>query len=212
VSETQADPRQIVIDGYAKASHAYRGDAFELEGSGYAHWLRRFAAALPAGAAVLDLGCGNGLPVARALAGRFAVTGVDLSPLQVERARSLVPAARFVCADMTTVELPPASFAGVAAFYSIINVPVSEQPGLLRRIAGWLAPGGHVLATVGRDAWTGVEENWRGVAGARMYYSQASVHDYRAWFAGAGLDIVEEGREPRDGNPGYAVLLARRNG
>ena len=27
-----------------------------------------------------------------------------------------------------------------------------------------------------------------------------------------GLEIVEEGREPRDGNPGYAVLLARRNG
>jgi SAM-dependent methyltransferase len=212
VTGTQADPRRIVIDGYAKASHAYRGDEFELAGSGYAHWLRRFAATLPGGGAVLDLGCGNGLPVARELAGRFAVTGVDLSPLQVERARALVPLARFVCADMTTVELSPASFAGVAAFYSIINVPVSEQPALLRRIAGWLSPGGHVLATVGRDAWTGVEENWRGVAGARMYYSQASVHDYRSWFAVAGLEIVEEGREPREGNPGYAVLLARRNG
>jgi SAM-dependent methyltransferase len=212
VSEAREDPRHIVLDGYAKASHAYRGDAFELEGSGYAHWLRRFAAAVPAGGAVLDLGCGNGLPVARELSVRYAVTGVDLSPVQVERARALVPGARFVCADMTRVELAPASFAGVAAFYSIINVPASEQPVLLRRIAGWLMPGGHVLATVGRDAWTGVEENWRGVAGARMYYSQASVHDYRAWFAAAGLEIVEEGREPREGNPGYAVLLARRKG
>jgi len=48
------------------------------------------------------------------------------------------------------------------------------------------------------------------VPGARMYYSQASVGDYRAWFAAAGLAIVEEGREPRRGNPGYAVLIARR--
>jgi hypothetical protein len=113
---------------------------------------------------------------------------------------------------MTAVELPPASFAGVAAFYSLINVPAPEQPGLIQRIAGWLAPGGHVLATVGRDAWTGIERDWRGVPGARMYYSQASVQDYRAWFGAAGLQIVEEGREPRQGNPGYAVLIARRNG
>jgi SAM-dependent methyltransferase len=211
-NEPGLDARAIVIDGYAKASHAYRGDAFELEGSRYAHWLRRFADRLPAGGAVLDLGCGNGVPVARELAGRFAVTGVDLSSVQVERARVLVPGARFVCADMATVEFPPASFAGVAAFYSIINVPVDEHASLLARIAGWLAPGGHLLATVGRDAWTGVEDNWRGVAGARMYYSQASVHDYRAWFAAAGLTMVEEGREPRDGNPGYAVLIARRDG
>ncbi len=212
MSETQARAKQIVLDGYAKASHAYRGDAFELEGSGYAHWLRRFAALVPAGAAVLDLGCGNGLPVARELAGRYDVTGVDLSPVQVGRARALVPLARFVCADMTEVEFPPASFAGVAAFYSLINVPVAGHAALLERIAAWLSPGGHVLATVGRDAWTGVEENWRGVPGARMYYSQASVHQYREWFAAAGLEIVEEGREPREGNPGYAVLLARRNG
>ncbi len=206
------DARAIVLDGYARASRAYRDDAFALEGSRYAHWVRRFAALVPAGTRVLDLGCGNGLPVARALAERYAVTGVDLSPEQIERARELVPGATFVCADMASVELPAASFAGVLAFYSIINVPVAEHAALIARIAGWLAPGGVVLAIVGRDAWTGVEERWRGVDGARMYYSQASVHEYRAWFAAAGLTLVEEGREPRDGNPGYAVLIARRDG
>ena len=56
---------------------------------------------------MLDLGCGNGVPVARELSARFAVTGVDLSPVQVERARALVPGARFVCADMTAVEFEP---------------------------------------------------------------------------------------------------------
>jgi len=38
-------------------------------------------------ARVLDLGCGNGVPVAKALAvGGHDVTGVDLSAVQVERA------------------------------------------------------------------------------------------------------------------------------
>jgi hypothetical protein len=113
---------------------------------------------------------------------------------------------------MATVALAAASFAGAVAFYSIFNLPLEEQPALFARIAGWLAPGGVLLAVVGRDPWTGIEENWRGVPGARMYYSQAGVARYRAWLAEAGLRLVEEGREPRRGNPGYAVLIARRDG
>lgn len=203
--------RAIVRAGYTLASGAYRGDDFPLAGSRYAHWLRRFLARLPERARVLDLGCGNGLPVARELVARgHAVTGVDLSPEQAERARALVPGARIVCADMATVELPAASFDGAAAFYSVFNLPVAEHAALFARIASWLVPGGHLVAVVGRDAWTGIEENWRGVAGARMYYSQGSVEDYRAWLRDAGFALVEEGREPREGDPGYAVLIARR--
>src|SRR4249920_253252 len=94
------DPHALVRDGYDRASHAYRGDDCDLEQSGYGHWLRRLAPRLAPGARVLDLGCGNGVPVARELARLgFEVTGVDLSPVQITRARALVPGARFVCAD-----------------------------------------------------------------------------------------------------------------
>src|SRR5437660_1488260 len=62
------DARTIVRGAYAVASDAYRGDAFVLDAtSGYAHWLRRLERRLAAGARVLDLGCGNGIPVAREL-------------------------------------------------------------------------------------------------------------------------------------------------
>ena len=47
-----AGARDLVREGYALASHAYRGDEFALAGSGYAHWLRRFTALVPAGNAV----------------------------------------------------------------------------------------------------------------------------------------------------------------
>jgi SAM-dependent methyltransferase len=206
-----ADPKVLVRYGYDRVSHAYRGDTFELDArSGYAHWLRRLTRRLGPGARVLDLGCGNGVPVARELSARFAVTGVDLSPVQIERARSLVPGARFVCADMTAVEFEPASFDCVAAFYSFIKVPVSEQPDLFRRIARWLSPGGWLLAVLGKYAWTGTEDDWRGVKGATMYWSHADLSSSRRWLADAGLEIVEEGTQPEQGTPGFAVLLARR--
>jgi SAM-dependent methyltransferase len=152
------------------------------------------------------------VPVARELARRHAVTGVDLSPVQVERARALVPGARFVCADMTEAAFPPASFDAVVAFYSLINVPLSRQAALIARIAGWLAPGGWLLATVGREARTGIERDFRGVAGVTMFWSYGDLAQYRAWFAAAGLAIEEEGMQPRDGDPGFAMLLARREG
>src|SRR4249920_445047 len=94
------DPRDIVRDGYDLVSQAYRADDFPLEGSHYGQWLPRLVAQLPRGGRVLDLGCGCGVPVARALAAEFRVTGVDLSPVQIERARRLVPGATFAIADM----------------------------------------------------------------------------------------------------------------
>ena len=204
------DPRALVREAYDRASHAYRGDDFDYAGSGYAYWLDRFMARLAPGSRVLDVGCGNGLPAARELARQHRVTGIDLSAVNVERARALVPAGTFECADMTAVSFEPASFDAVVAFYSLINVPLAEQATLVKRFADWLTPGGRVLATVGQEAWTGIETDWRGVAGLQMYYSHAHVAQYRAWFEEAGLVVEEQGRIPLRGNPGYAMLVAAK--
>lgn len=204
------DPRTLVREAYERASHAYRGDEFDYAGSGYAYWLDRFMARLSPGARVLDAGCGNGLPTARELARQCVVTGVDLSPLNVERARALVPGASFQCADMTTVEFAPGSYDAVVAFYSMINVPLQDQAALVRRFADWLVPGGLLLATVGQEAWTGIETDWRGVQGLQIYYSHAHVSQYRVWFEQAGLVVQEQGRIPLRGDPGYAMLVARK--
>ena len=211
-SGSEFDPKSIVREGYDRASHAYRGDAFELERSGYAHWLGQLVPHLEDGARVLDLGCGNGVPVSRELARRYEVTGVDLSSVQIARARALVPAARFVCADMSEVAFTSGSFEAIVAFFSIINLPLDEQPMLIERMAAWLVPGGRLLATVGRYPGMRIEHDFRGVRGAAMYWSHADVRTYRAWLERAGFVIEREGVEPRNGNPGFAMLIARTAG
>jgi SAM-dependent methyltransferase len=204
------DPKTIVREGYDRASFAYRGDAYEFTRSGYAHWLSRLTRTLAAGSRVLDLGCGCGIPVSRELARDHRVTGVDLSPVQIARARGLVPSAQFLCADMAEVDFEPRSFDAAIAFFSLINLPLAEQPRVIESVSRWLVPGGRLLATVGKVAWTRIEPNFRGAPGVSMYWSHADVETYRVWFEQAGFVIEAEGSEPRDGNPGYAVLIGRR--
>jgi SAM-dependent methyltransferase len=137
------EPKDIVRRGYDALSYRYRGDTEEPEH--YATWLAQLRERVPAGGAVLDLGCGCGVPLTRDLAASgYEVTGVDLSAVQIERARRLVPAARFLHADAAQVGFPPSSFDAVVSLYALIHMPLDEQPSLLDRIGRWL-PSGRVV-------------------------------------------------------------------
>lgn len=203
------DPKDIVRVGYDQVSYAYRTEAFDYEHSGYETFLSWLELRLAPGAAILDLGCGCGVPVAQVLARQHRVTGVDISPVQIERARQLLPGAWFICADMATLDFAPGSFDAVVAFYSIIHVPLEMQTALLTKLALWLKPGGYLLATVGHTAWTGTEPNWLGVAGATMYWSHGDASFYRSQLEARGLQIVQEEFLP-EGDGGHTVLLAQR--
>ena len=80
------DRKQLVRRGYDALSYYYRAD--DAEDGNYGPWLAALRARIPDGAALLDLGCGNGLPVARHLAAAgHAVTGSTAT-----RCRSNAPA------------------------------------------------------------------------------------------------------------------------
>ena len=150
--------------------------------------LEEMAATLPAPATVLDLGCGAGVPATQWLAARFSVTGVDLSARQLELARIHAPAATLIKASMTTLEFAPATFDMVVAFYSIIHVPRTAQPALLRRIHSWLKPAGLFLATWALRAWEGQEDNWEGW-GAAMWWSHYDAETNLRMLREAGFHL-----------------------
>lgn len=143
--------KEIVRLGYDAVSYAYRGDDEDEDCAQYHQWLDELIPQLSPGKAVLDLGCGCGIPVCRRLATRYQVTGVDSSPVQIKRAQRLVPTASLICADMTAVDFPPESFQAIVSFYAIIHVPLPEQPQMFRKMHRWLEPGGYLMMTVGSN-------------------------------------------------------------
>jgi ubiquinone/menaquinone biosynthesis C-methylase UbiE len=152
---------------------------------------------LPTGAAVLDLGCGAGVPVTRWLADRgFTVTGVDVSARQLELARTNVPDGTFLKADMTKLAFAPESLDAVVAFHSIIHVPRAEHPALLADIHRCLKPEGLFLATMTVTDFEGRDENWGGW-GAPMVWSHYDGEANVAMLREAGFEIHYA--EPRTG-------------
>ncbi|OIJ99873.1 class I SAM-dependent methyltransferase [Streptomyces monashensis] len=202
------DPKELVRRGYDVLSERYEW-AFGGE-SKYGSWIEELLGRLPDAGTVLDIGCGNGVPVARSLVvAGHRVTGVDISEVQIRRARELVPCADFIRVDATMLELPQGSFDAVVCLYTLIHVPVEEQPTLLQRIASWLRPGGWFLSTTGHRAWTGTDENWLG-GGAAMWWSHADAETNRAWLVQAGFDVVHEEFVP-EGDSGHVLFWARRS-
>lgn len=198
---------ELVRSGYDELSLRYRAD--DAGAGAYGPWLDRLRASLPEAARVLDAGCGCGVPVARDLAAAgYRVTGVDVSEVQIERARRLVPQAEFLRADLTEVDFAPGSFDAVVALYSIIHVPLDAQPQLLASFARWLVPGATLLITTGSQPWTGTQAGWLG-GSATMWWSQAGTSTYRDWLGAAGFRIASESFVP-EGDSGHSLFWATR--
>jgi SAM-dependent methyltransferase len=190
------DPKEIVAAGYDRVAEQHAAWARQVRVDERARYTSVLLAELPPQAAVLELGCGVGVPTTRTLAERFAVTGVDISARHITLAREHVPQATFLQADMSALSFPPASFDGVAAFYSIIHVPREEHAPLLEKIAGWLRPGGLLVATLGAgDTEGAVEDDW---LGAPMYWSHYDSATNRRLVEHAGLHILSAHEETAD--------------
>jgi SAM-dependent methyltransferase len=104
---------------------------------------------LPRGARVLDAGCGTGVPTARMLAeGGLEVLGIDISQEMLRLARSNVPTARFERMDLAAPSLPPGSFEGITAFFSLLMVPRKSFVPTVRNLARLLRPGGCLVLSM----------------------------------------------------------------
>jgi len=170
--------------------------------------VRAFAADLPHGSRILDVGCGNGLPATLALS--HEVTGVDISEQQIARARSNVPAATFICGDVREVDLPVGAFDAIVALYLIDNIAREDYPALFRRLGELLRPNGRLLlsAEPGEDPWQ--QYTWLGVP---MFINTVPTEELVRLLQEAGLSVASTELESQleGGRPiEYAWIIGER--
>jgi SAM-dependent methyltransferase len=108
--------------------------------------VQQLASTLPQGAAVLDLGCGNGLPLTKLLVDAgFDVLGVDSSPNMLEKFRANLPNTRCICSPIQAADLPRESFDAAISWGMMFHLPLAEQRRAIENIASALKSGGHFL-------------------------------------------------------------------
>ena len=180
------DHKKTVREGYNAIADRYLAE--RTRDSADVHLLEDLMERLPAGAEVLDAGCGAGIPISQMLSERFHVTGVDFSEAQVELARKNVPNAKFLCEDMTKLNFPENTFEGIVSYYAIIHIPREEHQPLLANFHRMLKPGGFALLCLGAEHLIDdLDENY---LGTRMYWSHFDSETYLRMLKECGFSIV----------------------
>lgn len=111
---------------------------------------------LPAGATVLDLGCGTGIPISLTLIARGCnVYGVDASASMTAEFRANFPTAPVQCAAVEDSAFFGRTFDGVVAWGLFFLLSAEVQLKLIAKVAAILASGGRLLFTAPSEpcAW-----------------------------------------------------------
>ena len=167
-------------------------------------YLDAVASSLRDGAAVLDLGCGSGEPVARYFIERgYDVTGVDAAPSMIALCKQRFPESTWLEADMRTLTLGR-RFDAVIAWDSFFHLGQHEQRAMFPVFERHLAPGGVLLFTSGPRAGVAMGELY----GEPLFHESLDPDEYLALLALAGLAVVRHVVEdPECG--GHTVWLAQ---
>ena len=177
-------------------------------------WLDALLEGLPAGAPVLDLGCGTGRPLgARLLQRGYAVTGVDQAAQLLARARQQLPEGNWIEAEFGSwlaAEREQARYAAVLCWDALFHVERTRHGAITADARRLLREGGRLLLTSGGSPGPAFNDT---MFGERFFYD---AHDPAATVAllrSTGFRIRRQGwlDAPTTGrDKGRFAVLAER--
>jgi SAM-dependent methyltransferase len=154
--------------------------------SAVADWSRM----LPAGATVLDLGCGTGVPISQTLLDRgFNVYGVDASPTMVAGFRARYPTVPVACAAAEDSDFFGRIFDGVVAWGLFFLLDAEVQCRLIAKVAAVLPRGGRLLFTAPSQSCS-----WADAMTGRSAISLGH-ESYRNSLEAEGMSLIGTGRD-----------------
>ncbi|MBL8994866.1 MAG: class I SAM-dependent methyltransferase [Spirochaetia bacterium] len=115
--------------------------------------VRSFVATLGKGSKILDVGCGDGVPITQYLVSQgFQVFALDSSQTMMERFQINFPLIPFQCAPIQESDLFNETFEAVIAWGVFFHLTEMDQRTAIDRIAHSLKTRGRFLFTSGKEA------------------------------------------------------------
>lgn len=155
---------------------------------------------LPRSAAILDIGCGSGVPIAQALAeDGFSVWGVDASPSLISAYRRNLPDMPAACEPAQESPFFDRTFVGVVSIGLVFLLDKGDQRKLLTNVANVLEPGGRFLFSAPREVC-----RWKDTLTERASMS-LGADAYAAHLTSVGLRL-DDCRSDEGGNNYYEAV------
>ena len=170
-------------------------------------WLDKLLAAMGSAGRMLDLGCGNGQPIADYFIQQgCALTGVDGALAMLPRARAHFPQQRWLHHDMRTLNLDE-TFDGLIAWDSFFHLTQDDQRRMFPVFARHSHPGSALMFTSGTGHGIAMGE----FEGDPLFHASLAPDEYRSLLAANGFVVLEMKMEdPECG--GHTVWLAKQAG
>jgi 2-polyprenyl-3-methyl-5-hydroxy-6-metoxy-1,4-benzoquinol methylase len=141
---------------------------------------------LPSSAAILDIGCGSGVPIARTLVeDGFSVWGIDASPALIAACRRHLPDMPAACEPAQHSAFFDRTYVGVVSIGLVFLLAPVDQQQLLGTVASVLEPGGRFLFSAPRERC-----EWKDTLTGRTSTS-LGADAYAGHLATAGLDLLQ---------------------
>ena len=198
-------PADAVIDLYQRHAATYDGlrgkTLFERA------WLDRFLALVPERAAILDIGCGSGEPIARHFLEKgHAVTGIDSAPSLIALCQERFPQASWRVQDMRRLALGR-RFDGVIAWDSFFHLTAPDQRAMFQVFAAHASANAALMFTSGPSDGEAIGS----LEGEPLYHASLAPEEYRSLLAESGFAVLEHAAEDESCG-GHTIWLARRAG
>ncbi len=200
-------PADTVIGLYRR--HASSWDAARRAGAWNDRgWHEAFAAELPPGGSVLDIGCGGGAPVADFLAARgLRVTGVDASPQLLALARARLPEQEWIAADMRALGLGR-RFDGLLAWDSFFHLGHDAQRAMFAVFDAHGSEQAVLMFNTGSEHGEAISTT--AFEGEQLYHASLSLEEYRALLGEIGFRVVRHAANDWENGGGRTVFLCKR--
>ncbi|MCF0072275.1 class I SAM-dependent methyltransferase [Dyadobacter sp. CY261] len=164
--------------------------------------VRHWARSLPPNAIVLDIGCGIGLPISKALVDEgLTVYGIDPSPSMVQIFKQNFPDSPVACEAAEDSTFFNRQFDAIIAWGLMFLLPEETQEVVIQKMANALYAGGKLLFTAPaqqmkwKDAITAIESISLG------------AEKYQELLAASGLSLIEKFEDEGENHYYQAVKI-----
>ena len=214
-----AERRAAVVADYDAEAPSYDMNLYPADTQ--EEWVARLLTLIPPAGTVLDAPCGTGRYFSLITGAGMRVVGVDQSAGMLAQARARNPAVWLEHKSLQELSYA-AEFDAAITVDAMENVPPEDWPAVLANLSRAVRKGGLLYLTVEEVSDLRVDHAFdapsaRGLPAVRGEMVEGDVAGYHfypgrnqvlAWFAAAGLDVIDEGYSAEE-DWGYRHFLLR---